>query len=93
MSWASLLKRTFICASSSKSFKAEPGQLGGHVATLRPYESSTEKKTAAETKRGEDDDLEAARQDSHAHLSRDSESSLVKDDASISFKSISVGSW
>jgi hypothetical protein len=95
MSWGSSLKRTFIGASSRKSSNAGASQLGGHVATLRPYESSTEKKTATETQKVAqgNKDLEAARIDSHAHVSRDSASSLVKDDASISFKSISVGSW
>jgi hypothetical protein len=94
VSWGSSLKRTFIGASSRKSSNAESSQLGGHVATLRPYESGTEKKTAAEHGVAQgDEDLEAARIDSHAHVSRDSASTLGKDDASFSFKSISVGSW
>jgi hypothetical protein len=93
MSWGSSLKRTFIGASSRPSPNID-AQLGGHVATLQPFENLTAKKTAAETNKGAqgNEDLEAARVDSHAHVSCDSASSLAEDDASASLKSISVGS-
>jgi len=91
MSWGSSLKRTIIGGSSRNSSNA--GQPAGHVATLQPYEGSGTNKTSAETEKVRDDDVEAIRHDSHVRVGRDSASSLVKDDASMSLKSVSVGSW
>ncbi|KAH5332002.1 hypothetical protein HBI12_053450 [Parastagonospora nodorum] len=91
MSWGSSLKRTIIGGSSRNSSSA--GQLPGHVATLQPYASSGTKKSGVETEKERDDHVEAGRHDSHFRMSRDSASSLVKDDATMSLKSVSVGSW
>jgi hypothetical protein len=89
MSWGTSLKRSIIRASTRNSSNA--GQMPGHVATLRPYESQANgagqlsEKTAHRY-------LESGHK-SHERPSRDSASSLVKDDASVSMQSVSVGSW
>lgn len=89
-SWGSSLKRSIIRSSTRSSSNAD--QLPGHVATLREYESKTTKNSGVETEKSGTGDLEAGH-GSHVALSRDSASSLGKDDASVSLQSVSTASY
>jgi hypothetical protein len=85
-SWGSSLKRSIVRSSSHGSSNQD--RLPAHVATLREYESKT---TESKEENPRNVDIEAG-DGAHA-LPRDSASTLGKDDASASLKSVSTGSY
>ncbi|KAF2023420.1 hypothetical protein EK21DRAFT_94936 [Setomelanomma holmii] len=89
-SWGSSLRRSIIRSSTRSSSNAE--QLPAHVATLREYESKKPKNGGNQNEKSGNGDLEAGH-GSNATLTRDSASSLGKDDASASLQSVSIDSY
>jgi hypothetical protein len=86
MSWGLSLKRSIIRNSNHGS--SDPDRLPAHVATLREYESKTTESKKETPRNG---DVEAG--DGAYALPRQSGSTLGKDDASASLRSVSTGSY